>query len=505
MAGAPHRLLAKVRKYHFQLRHLTVAFAVLVLFQLFATVAQKRALKGFLYDTQEWYQRDFAERQANLTASAFELVLETALQNRRLEEASVKKIVQAFNIILSQQLLQQHVQEVCILVSDGPRVVPIDNGHVLFEYVVSHSAQLPPDRPHPRAVELYQELAPQLISSEQTLSRVEGGQNFHVFVPLVPKGEYFGALYMLSTPQFHLVSAEILAGYNETGLISIALILLGFLAMFYISSYTVRERDEAQQLLFQERERQIREHMHYQKEALFAKRIYHTHHKAEKVMGFIKEDLELLSPANIEQVRERVRKYANFISRVIYDMKWYEPPLHTVRNPAFRTSVNDVVRFVVQNIFLRLPSGQQQFRIELDLDERVPPVAINEFVVWEIIEPLLQNAIDHSGNDHLVIRVSSTYQADQQRTLLTIADNGPGVRQDLLETDERGVRRLFLENVTTKSNQGNSGYGCYIAHELCTQRCGWAIDVENLPEGGCQFTIVIPHEAVNETSHARAD
>ncbi len=504
MAGAPARLLDKVRKYHFQLRHLTVAFAVLVLFQLFATLAQKRALKGFLDDAQEWYQRDFAERQANLTASAFELVLETALQSRRIEETSAKKIVQAFNIILSQQLLQQHVQEVCILVSAGERVVPIDNGHVLFEYVVSHQAQLPPDRPHERAVHLYHELAPQLISSEQTLSRLEGSEDFHVFVPLVPKGEYFGALYMLSKPEFHLVSAEILAGYNQTGLISIALILLGFLAMFYISSYTVKERDEAQQLLFQERERQIREHMHYQKEALFAKRIYHTHHKAEKVMGFIKEDLELLSPENMEQVRHRVRKYANFISRVIYDMKWYEPPLHTVRNPAFRTSVNDVIRFIVDNIFLRLPAGQLHFRIDLDLDDKVPSVAVNEFVVWEIIEPLIQNSIDHGGDDHLVVRVRSLYQPELQRTLVTIADNGPGVRPDLLEKDEHGVRRIFLESVTTKSNQGNSGYGCYIAHELCTQRCGWGIDVENLPGRGCQFTITIPHEVERETSIAGA-
>ena len=30
------------------------------------------------------------------------------------------------------------------------------------------------------------------------------------------------------------------------------------------------------------------------KEHLFTKRIYHTHHKAEKVMGFINEDLDIV-------------------------------------------------------------------------------------------------------------------------------------------------------------------------------------------------------------------
>ena len=34
----------------------------------------------------------------------------------------------------------------------------------------------------------------------------------------------------------------------------------------------------------------------YEKELIFTKRIYHTHHKAEKIMGFIKEDLRHYLP-----------------------------------------------------------------------------------------------------------------------------------------------------------------------------------------------------------------
>ena len=35
------------------------------------------------------------------------------------------------------------------------------------------------------------------------------------------------------------------------------------------------------------------------------------------------------------------------------------------------------------------------FDFEMLLDDKMPIVNINEFVVWEILEPLIQNSIDH--------------------------------------------------------------------------------------------------------------
>ena len=34
-------------------------------------------------------------------------------------------------------------------------------------------------------------------------------------------------------------------------------------------------------------------------------------------------------------------------------MKWYDPPVQTIRNAAFRTDLNEVIRFIVENIFNR--------------------------------------------------------------------------------------------------------------------------------------------------------
>jgi signal transduction histidine kinase len=118
-------------------------------------------------------------------------------------------------------------------------------------------------------------------------------------------------------------------------------------------------------------------------------------------------------------------------------------------------------------------------------------VSINEFVFWEIIEPVIQNSIDHSGVNNLVISVKTCWDPNQKKSFIMVSDNGKGISKELLETDKEGVKKLFREDITTKQiNVPNAGYGCYIAYEI-SKRCGWNIDAENVPDGGCRFIITI--------------
>ncbi len=494
MRRAQEKVIRKFRKYHFELKHLFVLLIVLIFFQILVSLVHKSSLKKLLVKTQDWYQQDSAERLANLLSNSLEMLLETASSSASLTPETARKIIQGINNILSQPLLQQNVEDICILIPESNRIFAIDNGQVLFHYFFDdHSHLPPPDKDHSEAIRYYRQIREKIRQQEQIFSFREGRATFHVFVPFVPKGEFTGALYVRNTPNFNFITREIIASFDETAMIFVALILLGLLAMFYISSYTVKERDLAQKQLFEEREQRLRVEIHHQKEAQFTRRIYHTHHKAEKVMGFIKEDLAVLSESNIEEVKYRVEKYANFISRVIYDMKWYDLPLQTIRNPIFRTDINEVLRFIVENIFLRISEKKHLFRFELDLDERIPPVAINEFVIWEIIEPLIQNSLDHAGEKNVTITICTRYHPEKRESRLTIADNGRGIQPELLEENEAGIKKIFLENVSTKKGLHNSGFGCYLAYEIATQRCGWNLEVENLQPRGCRFTITIQH------------
>jgi light-regulated signal transduction histidine kinase (bacteriophytochrome) len=260
--------------------------------------------------------------------------------------------------------------------------------------------------------------------------------------------------------------------------------------MYYISTYTIQERDKAQQKLFEEKQQFLKTEIEHQKEQIFTKRIYHTHHKAEKVMGFIKEDLRNLNDNNIIETKEKILKYANFVARAIYDMKWYEPPLQTIRNPIFNTDVNRLIKFIVENIFLRISSKMENIEFKMELSPDFPKVHINEFVVWEIIEPLIQNSIDHANTENLLVLISTKIDTGTNKAYIIIEDNGKGIKENLLEEVD-GIQKIFVENVTTKNiEERRSGYGCYIAYELAVNRCGWKLRAENKTTG-CKFVIAI--------------
>jgi signal transduction histidine kinase len=490
------RVIRGVRKYQFEFKHLMVLFLVLVLFQIAILYMNQRSVDTVFLQSQQWYQQDAAERIANLTATSLEMLLESKASTRRFSAPESRQIVQDFNIIFSQQQLDKNVQSVCVLFDDDAGVTAVDNGKDLFAYWISDSAiRRSVSWEEQQAIALYRENRDRLIATEQTMTVVEGHTTFHVFVPFVPRGEYLGTVYMKSTPDLSFLTREMSEMYGRTALVYSGLILASLVAMFLISSRTVRERNRAQQALFEEQSWHLAEQIHHQKETIFAKRIYHTHHKAEKIGGFIKEDLRSMTPETMEEVRERINKYASFVARVIYDMKWYDPPIHTIRGALFSTNVNDVIRFLVQNLFQRLPDGRTRVRFDLDLDPALPPVQINEYVLWEVLEPIIQNSLDHGGRDGLVVTVRTRHTSGERRSVLIIEDNGNGIDPVLLERDANGIQKVFHEHSSGGTNGGkeHSGYGCYLAHEIATQRCGWKLEAQLCETGGARFIFEIPH------------
>lgn len=486
-------LSKKIREYHFEFKHLTVLFVVLISFQLVITLLNKNSVNNLLSETQEWYQKDSAENLANLTTTSLELIIESVNFNEVLSSEEERKIIQSFDIIFSQQKLQHNLEELCILVNRGDEIISIDDGEDLLNVLYDNQASVEHlHAPHTEAVEMYRELKTSIINSEQIHGKISQN-SFNIFVPLVIHGEFIGVVYMKNSTDFSFITDQIIATYDETTLIYISLILLGLLAMYFISSYTVKERDDAQKLLFEEHEENLKKQIDYEKELVFTKRIYHTHHKAEKVMGFIKDDLRSLTPENIDETKNRVTKYSNFISRVIYDMKWFDPPVQTIRSNVYNTDLNEVIKFLVENIFLRISRSSDSFRFNLDLDPEMPQVHINEYVIWELLEPIIQNSIDHSGAENLLITITTQFNKQLNYSKLTLMDNGTGIEPELLELSDNKIRKIFLENVSTKNRDlPTGGYGCYIAYQI-SKRCGWTIDVENLENRGCKFEIIIPN------------
>ncbi len=485
--------IERVEKYRFEFRHFTILFIILIAFQGALSFIHNASLRSFMVKTQNWYQRNSAEKLANVTTTSLELLTEAVNLRSKMTPSQRLRITDALNIVLSQELLAKNAKDICILVSRKNRIYAIDEGGALLNYLLNPSLPIPdPGTSHREAIQLYSQIRHRLKSKEEIVTILQGRQTFNVFVPFSPHGEFEGAVYMKDTPNFRFITSSIVSSYNETSVIYTSLILLGLLAMYYVSSYTIKERDKAQKLFFEERENLVRERTTHEREFLFTKRIYHTHHKAEKVMAFIKEDLKLLTAENIDEVKYRISKYSNFISRVIYDMKWFDPPIQVFRGPNFNTDINGVIDFIVKNMFLRVAIPSNKTRFVLDFCRDLPKVHVNEFVIWEIVEPLIQNGIDHAGGDSVTITVKTEFNPEERQSRIIVSDNGKGISGPLLERNEQGVQKLFVENVTTKeATDRNSGYGCYIAYDLATVRCGWEMFAENLPGSGCRFVIII--------------
>ena len=226
MKSSQKQILERVKHYHFELKHLTILLVVLIFFQVLVSFMHKMSIQKYLSDIQLWYQQDFAERIANLTATSLEMLMETTMENKKKETIDTRKTVQAFNIILSQQTLQHYVEDVCLIITSGDSLLTIDNGQALFTYFFENSkSDISRNRSHHEALNRYLEIKNQIRANEQIFSLIENKNTFHVFVPFVPKGEFVGILYMKNVPDFGILTKEIIAIYNETSLIFIALIL----------------------------------------------------------------------------------------------------------------------------------------------------------------------------------------------------------------------------------------------------------------------------------------
>jgi hypothetical protein len=490
----PESLRTKFSQYRFEIRHIIVLFVVLIAFQIILAGFQKSLVGDFLQQTQSWFQKYYAERIAIVTSASLEMLFQNQQHLRVDGDAVDNSMVYSLNVFLKQQLIQRSIEDVTLILLRDQRIYVINSGQALYAYF---KGTLPPygadTTAHPsQGLKYFLENQDDLREHEKIMSSLSNQKTFDVIVPFVPEGEYLGAMYMRITPDFTFLTDEVRSNFNKVSITLSALIVVGLIGIFVVSSQAVKERDEMQRRFFLEHEDYLKNQIRLEKESLFTKRIYHTHHKAEKIMGFIKHDVRKMNPRNLDELKERVVTYSNFISRIIYDMKWNDQDINTIVNPMFRTNINAVIRFIVRHVFLRISSKNEMFEFKMSLDPSLPPVHVNEFIVWEILEPLIQNSIDHGGKNFVTVCIATRHEKENRTSYITISDNGEGIREELLQSGEKGIMRLFLEHETTRKDSSlHSGYGCYIAYQMAVGKCGWQLAAENLPSGGCRFTITI--------------
>ncbi|ELZ27305.1 PAS domain S-box [Halogeometricum pallidum JCM 14848] len=107
-------------------------------------------------------------------------------------------------------------------------------------------------------------------------------------------------------------------------------------------------------------------------------------------------------------------------------------------------------------------------------------VVANE-LLGEVVENLLVNAVQH--NDKPTPKVTVDAVVDGETVTLVVSDNGPGVDPDL-------ESRVFDKGAKGFESPG-TGFGLHLVREI-VEAYGGDVSVENRPEGGATFRVVLP-------------
>jgi signal transduction histidine kinase len=111
----------------------------------------------------------------------------------------------------------------------------------------------------------------------------------------------------------------------------------------------------------------------------------------------------------------------------------------------------------------------------------VPKTRLNPALISQAFLQIIQNALQ-LRIPQLKITISTRQQGDN--VLITIADNGPGIPNDILD-------RIFEPFFTTKEVGQGTGMGLALAQQA-VQSCGGTIIVTCPPSGGTVFTVAVP-------------
>jgi signal transduction histidine kinase len=145
-------------------------------------------------------------------------------------------------------------------------------------------------------------------------------------------------------------------------------------------------------------------------------------------------------------------------------------------------SINEVVRQAIE--LQQVSLAQEKINVLLDLDPAWPMVHGDAGQLQQVLMNLTGNArqaLDQTGRGG-TIRIR-TKQIGAQRVLLEIADDGPGISEEILG-------RIFDPFFTTKPAGTGTGLGLAIVLGIVREH-GGHVNVASAPKGGAVFSIAL--------------
>ncbi|WP_297889989.1 ATP-binding protein [Sulfurihydrogenibium sp.] len=147
------------------------------------------------------------------------------------------------------------------------------------------------------------------------------------------------------------------------------------------------------------------------------------------------------------------------------------------------------VNKVIENSISLLSYDCEDYGIKLsvELDNKVPPILIDTNLIKQVLVNLILNSVDairEKNTDNGVIKVSTKYLKDKNKVVLTVEDNGIGIKEEI-------KAKIFKPFFTTK--QKGTGLGLPMVYKIVFLH-GGTVNVESVYGKYTKFIIEIPTE-----------
>lgn len=143
----------------------------------------------------------------------------------------------------------------------------------------------------------------------------------------------------------------------------------------------------------------------------------------------------------------------------------------------------------------------REHRIEVWIEEELPAVKVDEPAIAEVIYTLVDNAAKYSP-PQTSIRISAT-PTDDGTILVSVEDQGPGIREDMRERVFEKFFRAMRDGDIGDRKSAGTGMGLAIAHGIVAAHGGrlWIEDATG--HRGAKFVVALP-TGTDETEKTQA-
>ncbi len=174
-----------------------------------------------------------------------------------------------------------------------------------------------------------------------------------------------------------------------------------------------------------------------------------------------------------------LRTQVDRLRQLMSDLLEYGKPLTSEPTPE---SVAEIVGEAVRSC--ELLARRSNVRVEDATQGELPRVVMDRSRMVQVVQNLLQNAIEHAGRDGRVLLEARAHRSrsGDERVRLSVHDTGPGFQ-------EADIPRLFEPFFTRR--RGGTGLGLSIVQRIVEQT-GGRVTAQNHSEGGALVTIDLP-------------